>query len=93
MQYLWSFPGVSVGKESVCSAGDVGLISGLGRAPKGGYGNKLQYFCLANPTDRGAWQAAVYKVTKSQTQLKQLNMRCIYKLENLICARCQFLPD
>ena len=82
-----------MGKESVCNAGDVGLISGLGRAPKGGHGNTPQYFCLENPMDRGAQQATVYKVTKSQTELKKLNVHHIYKLENLMCSRCQFLPD
>ena len=82
-----------MGKESVCNARDVDLISGLGRAPKGGHGNTLQYFGLENPIDRGAQQATVYKVTRSQTELKQLNVHHIYKLENLMCSRCQFLPD
>ena len=48
---------------------DVGLIPGLERSPEGGYGNPLQYFCLENPMDRGAWQ--VHGVAKSQTLLKQ----------------------
>ena len=43
------FPGGPDGKESACSAGDPGLISGLGRSPAGGYGNSLQYSCLENP--------------------------------------------
>ena len=43
------FPGGSVGEESACSAGDAGLIPGLGRAPGGGHGNPLQYSCLENP--------------------------------------------
>ena len=50
------------GKESACSAGeagDMGLISGLGRSPGGGYGKPLQYSCLKIPTDRGAWRAIV----------------------------------
>ena len=51
---------------------DVGLILGLGRSPGGGHGNPLQYSCLENPLDRGAWQATVHRVTKSQTQLKRL---------------------
>ena len=46
---------------------DSGLIPGLGRFPGGGYGNPLQYPCLENPMDRGAWQATVHEVTKSQT--------------------------
>ena len=57
------------GKESVCDAGDSGLISGLGRSPGEGNGNPLQYSCLENPMDRGAWQAIVHGVSKSQTLL------------------------
>ena len=49
---------------------DAGSIPGLGRSPGGGYGNPLQYSCLENPMDRGAWQAKVRRVPKSQTQLK-----------------------
>ena len=49
---------------------DAGSIPGLGRSPGGGYGNPLQYSCLENPMDRGAWQAKVHRVPKSQTQLK-----------------------
>ena len=61
------FPHSSVGKESVCNAGDPGLIPGLGRSPGEGNGNPLQYSCLENPMDRGAWQAIVHGVAKSQT--------------------------
>ena len=50
-------------------ARDVGLIPGLGRFPGGGNGNPLQYFCLENSTDRGAWWTTVHGVTKSWTQL------------------------
>ena len=46
---------------------DVGWIPGLGRFPGGGHGNPLQYSCLENPMDRGAWQAIVHRVAKSQT--------------------------
>ena len=53
---------------------DAGLISGSGRSPGGGHGNPLQYSCLENPMDRGAWQATVYGVAKSWTRLKQLSM-------------------
>ena len=49
---------------------DVGSSPGSGRFPGGGHGNPLQYSCLENPMDRGAWQAIVHRVTKSQTQLK-----------------------
>ena len=49
---------------------DVGLISRLGRSPGGGNGNPLHYSCLENSMGRGAWQATVHGVTKSQTRLK-----------------------
>ena len=52
-------------KESACSAGYLGSISGPGRSPGEGNGNPLQYSCLENSTDRGAWQTTVYEVTKS----------------------------
>ena len=64
------FPGGSVGKESACNVGDtgdVGSVLGLGRSPRGGHGNPLQYSHLENPTDRGAWWATVYGVTESWT--------------------------
>ena len=54
-------------KESICNAGDArysGSIPGLGRYPEVGNGNPLQYSCLENPMDRGAWQATVYGVAK-----------------------------
>ena len=51
------FPGGLDGKESAYHAGDLALIPGLGRSPGGGHGNPLQYSCLENPMDRGAWQA------------------------------------
>ena len=54
------FPGSSNGKESACNAGDLGSISGLERSPGEGNGNPLQYSCLENPMDRGAWQATGY---------------------------------
>ena len=57
-------------KNLPSNAGDVrdmGSIPGLGRSPGGGNGNPLQYSCLENPMDRGAWRATVYRVTKSQT--------------------------
>ena len=56
------------GKESACkagAAGDAGLIPASGRFPVGGYGNPLQYSCLENPMDRGAWQATVYRLSES----------------------------
>ena len=52
---------------------DVSLIPGSGRYPAEGHGSPIQYSCLENPTDRGAWWATVHRVTKNQTQLKQLS--------------------
>ena len=57
----------SDGKESACNAGDLGLIPGSGRSPGEGNGYPLQYACLENSLDRGAWQATVYGVAESQT--------------------------
>ena len=62
------FPCSSVGKESACSA-DLGLIPGLGKSPGEGNGNRLQYPCLENLMDKGAWWAAVHGVAKSWTRL------------------------
>jgi len=62
------FPGNSDGKESACNMGDLGLIPGLlGRSPGEEKGYPLQYSCLENSMDRGAWQATVHGVTKSWT--------------------------
>ena len=49
------------------AARDVGSVPGSGRSPGGGNGNPLQYSCLGNPMDRGAWQATVQRVAQSQT--------------------------
>ena len=61
---------VLVVKTLPANAGDIrdtGLILGSGRSLGGGHGNPLQYSCLENPTDRGAWRATVHRVAKSQT--------------------------
>ena len=63
------FPCGSGGKEFACSVGDLGSIPGLGRSPGGGPGHLIQYSCLENPTDIGAWWAAVHGITKSWTHL------------------------
>ena len=57
------------GKESACNAGDQGLIPGLGRSPGGGHGNPLQYSCLDNPMDRGAWWATAHGVARVRHDL------------------------
>ena len=66
---MYSLTGDSDGKEFACNAGDLGSIPGLGRSPGGGHGNPLQYSCLENPMDRGAWRATVCGVTECRTQL------------------------
>ena len=74
----WSFPDGSGVKNSSANAEDteVDSIPGLGRSPEGEHGNSLQYSCLENPMDRGAWQATVHGVTKSWTWLKRLSTAC-----------------
>ena len=69
------------GKESACNAGDADLIPGSGRSPGRGNGNPLQYSCLENPIDKGAWQATVHGVTNCWTRLKQLS---IHTVSNII---------
>ena len=66
---LVSFPGVSEVKASVCNAGDLGSIPGLGRSPGEGNGNPLQYSCVENPMNGGAWWATVHGIAKSWTWL------------------------
>ena len=80
--YIYTHPRASqvtlVVKNPPANAGDIKdtiLIPGSGRYPGGGYGNPLQYSCLENPMDRGAWWATVHRVTQSQTQRKQLSMQ------------------
>ena len=68
-QLNMSFPGGSDGKESACDAGDLGLISELGRSAGEGKVYPLQYSCLDNPMDREAWRATVRGVAKSRTQM------------------------
>ena len=75
------FPGGSVVKNPPVNAGDTGLIPGLGKSPGVGNGNPLQYSCLRNPMDRGAWQATVHGVAKSQTQLSDF----IHSLTHSLC--------
>ena len=61
------FPGVSVAKNPPANTGDIGdtsLTPGLGRSPGGGNGNPLQYSCLENSMDKGAWQVTIHGVTK-----------------------------
>ena len=66
---MWQYLYGSAVKNLPANAGDAGLIPGLGRSPGGG-DNPLQYSCLGNPIDRGAWWATVHGVSRSQTGLK-----------------------
>ena len=61
------------GRESACQAGDTGSIPGSGRSPGGRNSNPLQYSCLGNPMDRGAWRATVHEVTKEMYTTKRIN--------------------
>ena len=73
---IMGFPRWLNGKGSACDVGDIrdaGSIPGLGRSSGGGHGNPLQYSCLESPMDKGAWQATVHRVSRSQTLLKQLS--------------------
>ena len=75
------FQVVLVVKNLYANAGnvrDMNLIPGSGRSPGEGRGNPLQYSCLQNPLDRGAWQATVHWVAKSWRRLKQLSMQASF---------------
>ena len=69
------YPDGSDGKESARNAGDLGSNPGSGKSPGAGHGNPLQYSCLENPMDRGAWRAAVHGVAKSRRRLERLSPR------------------
>ena len=81
----WDFPGGSDGKESTCNAGDLGLIPGSERSPGEGNGHSLQYSCLENPIDRGAWWSTVHGVTKSQTE--RLTIFTFFDAKHLLLIR------
>ena len=68
---------MDVSLSKLCQREDVGLIPESGRSPGGGNGNPLQYSCLENPLDRGAWGAMVHRVSKCWTQLQQLSTQSI----------------
>ena len=71
-------------KESSCNTGatgDTGLITGSGWSPGEGHGNPLQYSCLKNPMDRGAWWTIVHRISKEPTQLTRLSRQCPKSLQ------------
>ena len=75
------------GKESTCSARDPSLIPGSGRSPREGNGNALQYSCLENPIDKGAWWATVHGITKSWRQLAAKHTHIIDIVDTLgVCS-------
>ena len=73
---MFGFLGDPDGKEFACNTGDLGSILGLGKSPGEGNDNSLQYSCLENSTDRGAWQTTVHGVTKNHdmTDLLRLSL-------------------
>ena len=79
LEYVCDFPGGSDGKASASAgnAGNPGSIPGLGISPGEGNGNPLQYSCLENPMDRGAWYAIVQGVPKSRTRLSDFTSLCL----------------
>ena len=85
----WGFFGGSDGEESACSVGDLGSIPGLGRSPGEGHGYPLQYSCLENSMDRGAWRATVHCVLKSLTWL---GLCCGKEVFDLSCGAWDLVP-
>ena len=79
------FPCGSVVKNPPANAGDTGVsgsVPGLGRPPGEGNGNPLQYSCLENPMDRGAWRTTVHRVAKSRTQLNDFTFTFTYLIKH-----------
>ena len=78
------FPSGSDGKESACNAGDLGSIPELGRSPGEGNGNPLQYSCLENAMDRGAWQTTVHRVGRKELDMTERLTHTLV-LAGLVC--------
>ena len=90
------FPGGVSGKESASNAGnvrDMNSIPGLGRFPGEGHGNPLQYSCLENPLDRGAWWATVHRIAKSWTWPKWLSTHAQMDRFSSVAQSCPTLCD
>ena len=82
--HAWGFPGGSVVKNPPAMQEMAGLCPGLGRSPGESNGNLIQYSCLGNPTNEGAWQTTVQGVTKSQTRLSSY-VTTIYAYTHTSC--------
>ena len=76
------FPSDSDSKESACNVGDTGSTPGSERSPGEGNGNPLQYSCLENAMDRGAWRGTVHGITKSQAQLNKWHFQFLKSINN-----------
>ena len=89
--YYSDFPGGSEGKASAYNVGDLGLNPGSGRSPGEGNSNPLQYSCLENPMDRGAWQTTVHGVAMSRTRRRDFTFfhfpcyRLVHVKRELVC--------
>ena len=93
--YLFTicFPGGSDGKVSARNAGDPGSIPGLGRSPGEGNGNSLQYSCLENPMEGGAWyQATVHGVANSRTRLSDFT-HSLFRSSYILCLQYTTFKD
>ena len=87
------FPGGSDGKESACNVEDLGSVPGLRRSPGVGNGNPLQYSCLGNPMDRGAWLTTVHGVTQLDTSEQLTHTKGMFSaLTEMTDDRCT-LPE
>ena len=87
----WWLRGESAGNTG--TAGDADSVPGPGRSLGGGLGNPLQYPCLENPVDRGAWWATVHRVAKSQTWLKRLSMHTGVQKDKELAVKGQTLSS
>ena len=84
LYFNMGFPGGPEVKASACNAGDLGSIPGSGISPGEGNGNPLQYSCLENPMDGGAWWATVHRVAKSRTRLSDFTYLLTYDIEEIL---------
>ena len=95
VQCFWASQVLLVVKNPLANAGDVrdaGSIPGSGRSPGEGNGNPLQYSCLENSMDRGAWWATVHRITKSRTRLSNLACTHIFSVHTYCSVYQNFIP-